>query len=276
MENLRRLVRPEQMIASKLLNPTVEAGAYNIVPLPFANLRPLHPFIWEYRWTGKMPEAPDISLDELLAWIKTDDFEHMFPAGITFEAAQQIVRYHKEYLEETNSEQRKTIIRKLSNLLHQRGVVILEERKKLVRLVNSQAEVEALHELARQTKDHVGFWQWMLDNTGVINAMAGATEPNSGLPGDILDRLRDVLLRCPGFRDNTLNAIFVDQRLSPWQYKLPESNNRYGRVNVTIEFLYNQTNHKQENGLSASASSVLRDHARSPQCHSPGINRPHP
>jgi hypothetical protein len=72
----------------------------------------------------------------------------------------------------------------------------------------------------------------------------------AGISGDILKRLKSVLLQCGPFSsDGALNATFVDARLAPWQDSIPHADDPQTRVNFTIEFLQDQESAEGENAL---------------------------
>ena len=58
------------------------------------------------------------------------------------------------------------------------------------------------------------------------------------------------MLDCASFAtDRELKAIFVDNKLRPWRYRLPQADNHLSRVDTHIYFLHNQHNVTQENAL---------------------------
>ncbi len=239
---------PSRMAQNPLLNPTVEPNACDIVALPFTNLRPLHPLIWQYRWTGALPDVPGLHLDALLAWIKTDDFDHIFPAGITFAAARQIVDYQQQYNEATPAE-RSQYTDQLGDLLQQRGVVNNVEREQLVSLLATNGNYAALLALAKQAKDYTGFWQWMLDNQERITAWT-QPDPPEGIPGILLNRLRTALIRSEKFESNrSLKALFVDGRIITWRSGLRQPDSTEDRVMQVIDYLHQRFNSRGENAL---------------------------
>jgi formylglycine-generating enzyme required for sulfatase activity len=72
----------------------------------------------------------------------------------------------------------------------------------------------------------------------------------SGLPSDLNKRLRDTLVMCPQFdTDENLRAIFVDERIFPWRNALSQAISRNSRVQLAINFLYEQQNIRNENAL---------------------------
>lgn len=71
-----------------------------------------------------------------------------------------------------------------------------------------------------------------------------------GIPPDIYNRLLTVLLECGPFSsDSELGSVFVDARLSPWRYGLPQVNNPGQRVRATVASLSSRYNSSQENAL---------------------------
>lgn len=72
----------------------------------------------------------------------------------------------------------------------------------------------------------------------------------SSIPSSLYVDLEKNLLESGVFDSNdTLKAIFVDERLEYWAYELPEATSRKNRVEITIDFLIRKYNYKQENAL---------------------------
>lgn len=75
-------------------------------------------------------------------------------------------------------------------------------------------------------------------------------DKSPGIDPLLYRRLREILLKCGPFNtDQELRAVFIDQRISVWRDKLPETYERTKRVNGVIDFLYRQDNEKKENAL---------------------------
>ena len=73
---------------------------------------------------------------------------------------------------------------------------------------------------------------------------------NTGIPADLNKRLRDVLLSCGPFSSQQeLQAIFVDARIHHWRNHLPEAGTIISRMERVVDFLWQQQNSSQENGL---------------------------
>mgnify|MGYP000496678957 CR=1 FL=1 len=69
-----------------------------------------------------------------------------------------------------------------------------------------------------------------------------------GIPPGMLKELREILSRCPEFKDNTqLSAVFVDARIVGWRYGLHDTFNIQARVNAAIDYLLDAYNDKGEN-----------------------------
>ena len=59
-----------------------------------------------------------------------------------------------------------------------------------------------------------------------------------GIPSNVYNPLKRALLDCGPFeRDDSLRAVFADDRLKPWQQSLPQSSNPTGRAEAIIAFL---------------------------------------
>jgi len=72
-----------------------------------------------------------------------------------------------------------------------------------------------------------------------------------GLAPDLSARLRSIFTNSIHFASSaTLQALFVDTRLSPWHDLIPDNTrNRATRVNGLIHTLYDKTNTAGENAL---------------------------
>ncbi|MEJ5310499.1 MAG: hypothetical protein WHX52_12050 [Anaerolineae bacterium] len=72
----------------------------------------------------------------------------------------------------------------------------------------------------------------------------------AGIDPDLNRQLMATLRRCDAFASNAeLRAVFVDERLSPWAYNVPEGESTAGRVQATIAFLYDKANAQGQNAL---------------------------
>jgi len=71
-----------------------------------------------------------------------------------------------------------------------------------------------------------------------------------GIPGSILIRLRDTLLKCDEFASNEkLASVFIDARISDWRNKVPQPTDLQTRVDLLINYLFDTRNNIGESGL---------------------------
>ncbi|MBA3530520.1 MAG: hypothetical protein H0T73_01175 [Ardenticatenales bacterium] len=71
-----------------------------------------------------------------------------------------------------------------------------------------------------------------------------------GISSELLQRIRDELLRCAPFDSpGSVRALFVDRRIAPWRNVVPDAGNAASRVNLLIEELHEQENERGENAL---------------------------
>ena len=166
VDNLTGLNDPVQMERSPYLNPTVEADACEIVDLPFLDLRPLHPVLREYRRTGKISEATH-PLASLFAHHDIQSFTQVFPAGLTFAAADEIMALKARYVQATTDRGREKVMIELGRTLERAGVVEKDDRQRMMDLVSGRADPQALIDLGKKAKDRIGFWKWLAENKRV-------------------------------------------------------------------------------------------------------------
>lgn len=70
------------------------------------------------------------------------------------------------------------------------------------------------------------------------------------LPSQLMNRLRVTLLSCGPFDSSqALRAVFIDQRISQWRSRLPESGNPAGRAEGIIDYLGGKQNRNGESAL---------------------------
>jgi hypothetical protein len=72
----------------------------------------------------------------------------------------------------------------------------------------------------------------------------------SNISPKLLNQAYEILPRCGPFStDISLRAIFVDSRISTWREALPQASSPVERVQLTIDFLVNQSNASNENAF---------------------------
>lgn len=66
----------------------------------------------------------------------------------------------------------------------------------------------------------------------------------------LLGTIRKMLLRCaPADSDESVRALFIDERLQPWRDLVHEAPNRYERVNMLLNTLYDRFDDEGNNAL---------------------------
>lgn len=93
----------------------------------------------------------------------------------------------------------------------------------------------------------------------IVNNLDRQSEPNEikvtststlGIPPELNNRLREVLLNCGPFaKDEELQNVFTDTRIALWRSGLPEAENDLNRVESTLQYLVKSFNVYNENGL---------------------------
>ena len=90
---------------------------------------------------------------------------------------------------------------------------------------------------------------------------------DGSLPPEVLKSLRATLLQCdPLASDAQLRAVFVDERIAPWKYSIPEAQTIDDRVNGLIYTLSGRKDNQQRSAL-ALALRVLADQVDEKDCN---------
>lgn len=153
-------------IDNRYLNPTIQEGSYEIVELPFVDLRPLHPLIWDYHRNGRLPQ--DTPLAQLLTKGQVKRLQDVFPAGLTISKADELVEMIQSYPQLERDKQDKAMIR-LGRILTGAGVTDEATEDRLRKLMQAGLPVEHVLTLAANVEDKTGFWHWLQDNKDQIS-----------------------------------------------------------------------------------------------------------
>jgi len=200
VDKLHGLVDPVEMERSQYLNPTVagqEGGAYQLVDLPFVDLRPLHEVLWTYRRTGKVL-VPNSPLTRLLTSAGIRRFDDIFPAGMTFAQADRILNLAEGWAQTTYEDHNK-ITTELGEILEKTGGVEPDEKQWLFDLVTGQAAYEELFDLAKAArKDRLGFWKWLVQHKEEIDVAAKVVTGSAGVLG-VLFKALELYLKAYGY-----------------------------------------------------------------------------
>lgn len=170
VDKLVGLTDPAKMVKSPFLNPTVEPGKYDPVALPFLDLRPLHKVLWHYRRTGEVPD-PESPLAALFARAGIQSFTQVFPAGMTFKMADDVLKLKARWYAQATRREQAQIMTELGAILERAGVVNKSERQQMIDLVNGHATTPALIDLASRAQDRLNFWKWLIEHKDAISAL---------------------------------------------------------------------------------------------------------
>lgn len=153
-------------LENRYLNPTLEEGAYELVSLPFIDLRPLHPLIWEYHRTGKAPDT-DSPLYRLFVGGQAQRLQDVFPAGLTLKLADELIALIQSYPTQSSDEQARSLVH-LGAILTQAGITEPSTEDRLRKMMQAGLGGDALQRILDGDKDKVGFWQWVKTHQGEL------------------------------------------------------------------------------------------------------------
>jgi hypothetical protein len=79
----------------------------------------------------------------------------------------------------------------------------------------------------------------------------------------IFNRIRSALLECGPFRSNdaVTDLFYLDKRLAPWRFNVPQASNPTGRVNAVMAYLRDRWNVEHENALVLLLSALSEQNA---------------
>jgi hypothetical protein len=185
-------LHPSEFQTSPYLNPTVEGeGAYDLVNLPFLDLRPLQNLLWHYRQTGQYPDV-DKPLIRLLMHTDVERFGEVFPAGLTFEQFDEIMALARAY-EPADEERRLELLMEIGAKLQEAGILEAGERQKLLDLMAVGASADDFFALARRAskgRKREGLLSWCQQNKEVIAPAFDLADVGLALISIILEYLR--------------------------------------------------------------------------------------
>jgi hypothetical protein len=155
-----RLTSGQEMAASHILNPTIiDETTWDLVSLPFIDLRPLHPLIKDYHRTGNLPDLENDILTRLLVATGVERFTQIFPAGMTFAQAEKVMKIAGQYHQASSAQEKNQLLRKLTFVLANTGVIDASESDKLLSVLTADGSVETLRAMIKE--DATGFLKWM-------------------------------------------------------------------------------------------------------------------
>ena len=158
------------------LNPTKTDGAWDLVSLPFIDLRPLHPLIWRYYKTGEYPN-PESPFYSLFATGNIKRFEDVFPAGLTMGQVDRMAEMTQLY-PELEEEEQFDKLDELSNILQDAGIIDKQTKRRLRQMVQTGGSSEAIVELVAHNTKQPGLRERFIENKEAI--LVAATIGNLG------------------------------------------------------------------------------------------------
>ncbi len=165
---LRDLPQPFTM-DNRFLNPTVEDGAYEIVELPFVDLRPLHPLIWEYYRNGRFLQ--DSPLSQLLTQSQAKRLQDIFPPELSITKADELTAIIQAYPTLNRDEQNKSMVQ-LGRILSTAGVIKEATEGRLLKLIQADLPADQILTLPVKDEDKKGFLKSLQENSDLIAAAA--------------------------------------------------------------------------------------------------------
>lgn len=171
IDRLQRPLTKENMY----LNPTVsDPEFYELVELPFIDLRPLHSVIWEYYKHRTVP-AEDSKYGRMLTAEQLEQLLQVFPAGITLKQLKKI-KDMAEIAPTLSAEQQLQQVEELGAILSNAGFVPASMRDRLRRMVVGNTPLDTiLREMGEassnpQFREQIG--RWLDENSNRIQTSA--------------------------------------------------------------------------------------------------------
>jgi len=157
---------PGDMVRCLFLNPTSDnADRFDLVQLPFLNLKPLQKYLYEYRHTQQLPENHP-ELQAFLQQIGIKNLFSIFPSKMTFESAEQVLSLAEEYKKQTDGLKRDRIIVDLVTLLQTSGIVDRDDKSRVLTILRNNGSIDDL--LKAVCKDNKKFWKWAREHKDEI------------------------------------------------------------------------------------------------------------
>ncbi len=159
------------------INP-VPAGQYAVIPLPFINLRPLHPKLWEAYHAGQLDDLA-FPAGTLLAATHDEQmleyFPAIFPPDMPMKRADRILDIQQKFGRLKKAE-RDRLFQELGMVLAQSPIGSPKEAQQLVQRAQLQMPPDFLLTAVPEQEDHTGFMVWLKEHQAEINeaiAVAG-------------------------------------------------------------------------------------------------------
>ncbi len=166
MGRLDRLPKPVRLTDNKYLDPTMDDRMYEIVPLPFMDLRPYHPELKRYYreyitavQAGQTPDTPNTisPIAQLLLGQQAQTLEAIFPADLPIKAAGQIMHMIQQYPHQPEAEQA-LMAQDLVNMLGTYQIIDRRTRQRLLTLLETGGTTDKVWPILARDSDRQGVW----------------------------------------------------------------------------------------------------------------------
>jgi len=156
-------LQPPAARTNVYLNPAERSReAWELVPLPFVDLVPLHGVIRDYLSSGTVPD-PDTIPYNLFVRAGVERLAQVFPAGLTIEAADRITNLAAEYHGVETKEKQAALFMEVGCILQNAGVYDEKVARRMRDLVMQTATPEVIRRLVAEAReeDDQGFFRWV-------------------------------------------------------------------------------------------------------------------
>lgn len=156
---------------NRYLNPTLVDGDCELVPLPFLDMRPLHPVIREYQQTGRAPDV-DSDIYQLFAGGQIKRFRKVYPPGMTMAHADRILEIKAVYETLPPDEQLDRLFEVLE-IMRLAQVTDANTKQRLVKMATAGISADQIVSMVQNDRDRMRFWQWVQENKDAIQTASG-------------------------------------------------------------------------------------------------------
>lgn len=171
VDKLQPALNGEALCSNKVLNPTLAGKqAWDLVDLPFVDLRPLQPYI-RLLHKNKELTSTQPALDEFVQKLRIQDLFEVFPAGMTFAQGERCLELIRRVrLAKTLAEQQ-TALLDLGVLLESAGMIGSGERSELVNALLSVDTLAELNQRFEKSKGLTSLWRKLKEYESQIKSI---------------------------------------------------------------------------------------------------------
>jgi hypothetical protein len=165
---------------TKYMNPTLAPQEYELVPLPFLDLRPLHPVMVDYyrdfvkaREEGRQPTvpAPLAPIIPILVKMGAQRLADVFPADLSVTAADRIVEIARLHQAVQSPAERETLADELLLILGRFNVADRDTIQRLKTLVRTGGSPEEARQIVERDSARPQFWAFVLEHKDELDVV---------------------------------------------------------------------------------------------------------